>query len=99
MMFQLSYYNSMNMKEEQEKDNDPDAGQISAIVLKLRSPLSALPSARSLADSTVFLRLGTSSLPLAGQSKTWRKRVAPVAETFLVQRPQGRRLKGLAVVA
>jgi putative ABC transport system permease protein len=39
-------------EEEQEKDNDPDAGQISAIVLKLRSPLSALPLYREINDRT-----------------------------------------------
>jgi putative ABC transport system permease protein len=35
----------------EEKDNDPDPGQISSIVLKLRSPLHALPLYREINDS------------------------------------------------
>ena len=41
-----------NKEKEQEKDNDPEAGQISAIVLKLRSPLDALPLYREINDRT-----------------------------------------------
>ena len=38
--------------KEEEKDNDPEVGQISAIVLKLRSPLDALPLYREINDRT-----------------------------------------------
>jgi putative ABC transport system permease protein len=41
-----------NKEKEQAKDNDPEVGQISAIVLKLRSPLDALPLYRELNDRT-----------------------------------------------
>jgi putative ABC transport system permease protein len=34
----------------EEKDNDPDPGQVSSIVLKLRSPISAFPLYRELND-------------------------------------------------
>jgi putative ABC transport system permease protein len=37
-------------RQRQESDKDPDAGQISAIVLKLRSPLDALPLYREIND-------------------------------------------------